>query len=111
MILKHKEIVVLVVLSALLLWMLSSIYVVWSYFPNTKNLNEMNYSTIEEKFGKPAVVMEGKFFAWEHRAGIFRSSILISYEKVTSGDKKGLLIEKSLRLDIGGGSFRLYRMQ
>ncbi|WP_428241562.1 hypothetical protein [Gynuella sp.] len=106
--------IMLTVISILLLfciWALFSAFNAWYAFPSTEKIDNLNYSQIEEQLGKPSVVMEGKFIAWDKEIGFFKSSILVSHEKKLASLSKGLLIEKCLRLELGNISIKLYKMK
>ena len=106
---RNFKVTILLALLVLLSWLIYSGGRAWSAFPGTVELNNLSYSELEAKFGKPAVVMEGKFIAWDHLCGIFKSSVLISHERKMLGLTRNLLIEKTLSVEFFSISIRVVR--
>lgn len=96
----------LAILAFLLLNSVSAL-LSWQYFPAATDLNRMSYESMEYEFGKPTVVMEQKYIAWEKRVGVFTTIVEISHEKKIAGNTSNLLSDKALWLIVGRYSVKL----
>jgi hypothetical protein len=100
---------ILIIITLATAWALCTAYNSWNYFKPYNKLNEYNYPEFEYNYGKPSVVMEGKFIAWDKKIWPMKTIILISHSKKMKGATEHLMIEKSLNLEIGKTPIKIYK--
>lgn len=92
------------VITVFTIWILLA----WTHFPNTNDLNQLDYDGFVSEFGTPTYVMPEKGIEWVKKVGLITTLVCISHDANTAGNRTNLLSLKALYLDIFGKKFPLY---